>query len=124
MGRRGFNRWAPTNILYPLCIQKDLSAFKSVSAFGILGRPSAIGALGIIVVDKSYAAGGIFHPGSPLEKAALLSSLVGARAAAGLAAPVAALAKFFVLASLLGYCFVCHYNAPSTTSSCADLIPS
>ena len=101
-----------TTILYPLCIQKDLSALKSVSAFGILGHLSAMGALGIRVVDKSYAAGGIFYPGSPLEKAALLSSAVGARAAAGVAAPVAAPAKFFVLASLLSYCFVCHYNAP------------
>ena len=105
-----------STILYPLCIQKDLSALKSVSAFGILGHLSAMGALGIRVADKSYAAGGIFYKGSPLERAALLSSAAGAKAA-GFAAPVlsppaVAPAKLFVLASLLSYCFVCHYNAP------------
>jgi len=92
-----------TTILYPLCVQKDLSALKSVSAFGILGHLSAMGALGVRLWDKSYRVGGTFYKGSPLEKAATMLAP---------AVPAADWSKVFVLASLLSYCFVCHYNAP------------
>ena len=93
-----------TTILYPLCVQKELSALKSVSAFGILGHLSAMAALGVRLWDKSYRVGGAFYKGSPLEQAATMLAP---------AVPAAAdWSKVFVLASLLSYCFVCHYNAP------------
>lgn len=86
-----------TTILYPLCVQKDLSALKSTSAFGIVGHLSAMAALGMRLKDGSYKAGGEFFKSS-LQKSMLR--------------PTEDWSKMFVLASLLSYCFVCHYNAP------------
>jgi len=102
-------------ILYPLCIQKDLSALKSVSAFGIAGHLSAMFALVVRLADKSYLPGGAYYAGSAMQKAALLAAVPVKKASAvKLATTATAFApeKIFVLASLLSYCFVCHYNAP------------
>ena len=89
-------------ILYPLCILKDLSALKSVSIVGIGGHLTAMAAFAVRLLDKSYTAGGQYYSGSILEKASLLPKLV---------APIDP-SKWFILAALLSYCFVAHYNAP------------
>ena len=100
-----------STILYPLCVQQDLSALRSVSAFGLLGHFSAMTALAVRLLDKSYVPGGAFYSAAagtvgtapPLKQAA---------AVAAAAASKLDVSKLFVLASLLSYCFVCHYNAP------------
>lgn len=110
-----------TTILYPLCIQPDLSALKSVSAFGLLGHLSAMVALAVRMFDKSYFAGGKFYRGSPLEAAALAiasTKKTKVAVAAAVAVPFD-ISKMFILASLLSYCFVCHYNAPRYYSELA-----
>lgn len=111
-----------TFILYPLCILQDLSAFKSVSAVGILGHLTAMGAFAFRLMDKSYLPTGIYHSTSILAKqsGAILSQSVttasNAIASTGAAAAAAAssgnTAKWFILASILSYCFQSHYNAP------------
>lgn len=87
-----------TCILFPLCSLEDLSALKSVSAFGILGQLVAMTTLLIRVYDKSYFVGGSFYS---KPAASLLTAAAGYDHS-----------KWFVLASLLSYCFVSHYNAP------------
>ena len=90
-------------ILYPLCILKDLSALKSVSIVGIGGHLTAMAAFAVRLFDKSYTVGGQYYSGSILEKASLLPKLA--------ASPIDP-SKWFILAALLSYCFVAHYNAP------------
>jgi len=90
-------------VLYPLCILKDLSALKSVSIIGLGGHLTAMAAFAIRLLDKSYTVGGKYYIGSVAEKAALLPKVV---------APVIDPSKWFILAALLSYCFVAHYNAP------------
>lgn len=92
-----------STVLYPLCILKDLSALKSVSIIGLGGHLTAMAAFGIRLLDKSYAVGGKYYIGSVAEKAALLPKVT---------APVIDPSKWFILAALLSYCFVAHYNAP------------
>ena len=94
-----------TCVLYPLCILKDLSALKSVSVLGVAGHLVAMGALALRIYDKSYFPGGKFFS----AVAAASSTATTAAASVG----TAALSKWFVLASLLSYCFVTHYNVRS-----------
>jgi hypothetical protein len=78
-------------------------------------------ALAVRMFDKSYFAGGVFYRGSPLEAAAIAMASTkakGAAVAVGVAAPFD-ISKMFILASLLSYCFVCHYNAPRYYSELA-----
>lgn len=89
-------------VLYPLCILKDLSALKSVSVLGVAGHLVAMGALALRIMDKSYFQGGKFF--APAAAAATASAGAVTQAAK------AGLSKWFVLASLLSYCFVTHYN--------------
>jgi hypothetical protein len=99
-----------TIVLYPLCILEDLSALKSVSAVGVLGHMTAMLALGLRIADKSYLPGGKFHAdmlaASPFQPAA------GQAYATVSTGSAANMGQWFVLASLLSYCFVTHYNAP------------
>ena len=92
-----------TFILFPLCSLKDLSALKSVSAFGILGQLVAMATLAIRLDDKSYFPGGQFFmrkfPIPTAAAAAVIPSSIDN-------------SKWFVLASILSYCMVSHYNAP------------
>ena len=84
-------------ILYPICTVKDLSSLKSVSAFGLLGQLAAMSAFAVRIADKSYQAGGKYF------------------AAASTVAPVATrgiTSQWFILASIMSYCYVAHYNAP------------
>ena len=87
-------------VLYPLCILKDLSALKSVSVLGVAGHLVAMGALALRIFDKSYFTGGKFFA----------PAAASASAGAVTQAAKAGLSKWFVLASLLSYCFVTHYN--------------
>jgi len=100
-----------TFILYPLCILKDLSALKSVSIVGLGGHLTAMAAFAIRLLDKSYLPGGQHYAGSILEKASLLPKVV---------APAIDPSKWFILAALLSYCFVAHYNAPRYYSELKD----
>jgi hypothetical protein len=63
-----------TFVLFPLCILEDLSALKSVSAIGVLGHMTAMLALGLRILDKSYRPGGRFYAemlaASPYQPAA------------------------------------------------------
>lgn len=107
-------------ILYPVCIVEDLTALKSVSTVGLLGQFTAMAAMGIRILDGSYRAGGQFYAtmqtAAPAAKvignAAVCSKPVAAAAvtAAAGGAVMASLSKWFVLASLLSYCYVTHYN--------------
>lgn len=100
-----------TCVLFPLCILKDLSALKSVSVFGVAGHLVAMGALALRVRDKSYFAGGKFFT-APLATATATATAAAAGVAKASVAKggIAGLSKWFVLASLLSYCFVTHYN--------------
>lgn len=84
-------------ILFPLCIVENLSNLKSISAIGLLGQFFALLAMYIRIQDGSYLPGGIYHSSMVLNKglASVGSGGVG---------------SWFVLASLLSYCFVAHYN--------------
>lgn len=84
-------------ILLPLCSLKDLSSLGSVSSFGLLGQAIAMMVLGIRLLDKTYNPGGIYN------------SITNTAAAV---VPTYNPSNWFVLASLLSYCFVTHYNAP------------
>jgi hypothetical protein len=97
-----------TFVLYPLSILKDLSALKSVSLFGIAGHITAMGALAWRIVDKSYFAGGKYA----LSAVAAAKAAKAAALAKKIPSPGGNAAKWLVLASLLSYCFVTHYNAP------------
>jgi hypothetical protein len=101
-----------TFILYPLCILKDLSALKSVSIVGLGGHLTAMAAFAIRLLDKSYLPGGQYYAGSILEKASLLPKVV--------APATIDPSKWFILAALLSYCFVAHYNAPRYYSELKD----
>lgn len=94
-------------VLYPLCILKDLSALKSVSVLGVAGHLVAMGALAMRIFDKSYFEGGKFF--APAAAAATASAGAVTQVAK------AGLSKWFVLASLLSYCFVTHYNVSTNT---------
>jgi hypothetical protein len=95
-----------TCVLFPLCILKDLSALKSVSVLGVAGHLVAMGALSLRVRDRSYFAGGKFFT-APVATA---TAVAGVAKASVEKVGLAGLSKWFVLASLLSYCFVTHYN--------------
>lgn len=82
-------------VLFPISISKDLSGLKAVSVFGIMGHLAAVMTLGVRIKDKSYLPGGQFY-----------DSVVGSLPTTSAYSP----SKYFVLASLLSYCFVTHYN--------------
>ena len=106
-------------ILYPICTVKDLSGLKSISLIGLLGQAIATLSLGLRLFDKSYGVGGKYLATANIGQVAKdYISKEGSRAllATGTpASPAAAvgtvdISKWFVLASLLSYCFVTHYN--------------
>lgn len=98
-------------ILYPLCILQDLSAFKAVSAVGLLGHFSAMAVFAIRILDKSYVLGGKYNP--IIAKTIIKTAAKPAATAAATAAVVTPVAsKWFIVASILSYCFQAHYNAP------------
>lgn len=106
-----------TFVLFPLCTMKDLSALKSISVIGIGGHLSAMAAVAFRLKDKSYLPGGAFYTGSLLEAANVAAAKVSQAQGTKLSAVTsttfgADISKWFVLASLLSYCFVSHYNAP------------
>lgn len=86
-------------ILFPLCIFKDLSALKSISTIGVFGHLVSMLTLFIRIRDKSYFPGGKYY-----------ADFIADQASLPIQTPAAA--NWFVLASLLSYCFVAHYNAP------------
>ncbi len=92
-------------ILYPLCILQDLSAFKAVSAVGLLGHFSAMAVFVIRILDKSYALGGKYNP-------IIAKNIIKAAAPAVAAVTTSVSSKWFIIASILSYCFQAHYNAP------------
>lgn len=90
-------------ILYPICIQSNLSGLKSVSTLGLAGHFVAMAALAARLWDKSYFSGGQFH--AAYKALPIISSQ---QIIKGISVPI--LAKWSTLASLLSYCFVTHYN--------------
>ena len=66
------------------------------------------------IVDKSYFPGGIYYVGSAMETAALAAKTNrGVKLAGGALEMGSSVTKsYFLLASLLSYCLVTHYNAP------------
>ena len=102
-----------TCVLFPLCILKDLSALKSVSVLGVAGHLVAMGALSLRVRDKSYFAGGQYFT-APVAAA---TAVAGAAKASVAKVGFVGLSKWFVLASLLSYCFVTHYNVSRRITS-------
>lgn len=93
-------------ILYPICTVKDLSGLKSVSAIGLLGQAIATLSLGARLFDKSYTFGGKFYQTANIGPVARNFISNGALPAA----TAVDTSQWFVLASLLSYCFVTHYN--------------
>jgi amino acid permease len=87
-------------ILFPLCKLKDFTALRNVSKLGLLGQLIATIAILVRYFDNSYRPGGAYF----LKEAAF-------RTAIGTSA-VPVWKSWFILASLLSYCFVAHYNAP------------
>lgn len=90
-------------VLFPISIIKDLSGLRNISVFGILGHLLAVAALGIRILDKSYSVGGRFYD-SALH--ATIPAVLDQYSPS----------KYFILASLLSYCFVTHYNVSSISS--------
>jgi amino acid permease len=95
-------------VLFPLCTLKNLDALANVSIFGIIGQLLAMCTLAARALDKSYLPGGQFY-----------TAALAAADAAAKAAPVVvkttiteAAKPWFIMASMLSYCLVCHYNAP------------
>ena len=105
-------------VLYPLCILKDLSALKSVSVLGVFGHLVAMSALSIRIWDRSYFQGGKFFsaivPKVQEGIAAAAAVAVAKGSQTGIKAVFKSLSKWFILASLLSYCFVTHYNVSHT----------
>lgn len=89
-----------TLILFPLCIVENLSNLKSISALGLLGQFFALLAMFLRIHDGSYLPGGLYHSSMVLNKD-IVGSVIGG------------VGSWFVLASLLSYCFVAHYNVSS-----------
>lgn len=97
-------------ILYPICTVENLSGLKNVSIVGLSGHFLAMGAMLWRVIDGSYAApAGIYRASALIHPPTI--------AAAATASPGAAsnffqgqASKWLVLASLLSYCCVTHYN--------------
>lgn len=81
-------------ILFPISILKDLTALKNVSVFGIFGHLLAMATIGYRLYDGSYEPGGLYYPSA---SNVLSSHRYSPK-------------NWFVLASLLSYCFVAHYN--------------
>lgn len=90
-------------VLFPLCIQSNLSGLKSISTLGLAGHLLAMGALVVRLLDKSYLPGGQFYKALQALPAVVNSPAVNAAAAMSVA-------KWSTLASLLSYCYVTHYN--------------
>lgn len=99
-------------ILFPLCSLKDLTALKNVSKFGLGGQALATLTLLKRYLDKSYFPGGIYSTRNISPAIAAVSSTKAIDPK-----------KWFVLASLLSYCFVTHYNAPKYYNELEDPTP-
>ena len=96
-------------VLYPLCTLQDLSAFKAVSAVGIMGHLTAMFTFVVRLVDKSYAVGGAY---GVTAAAAALAAKKATKVVTTPSTAATAASAWFVLASILSYCFQAHYNAP------------
>jgi hypothetical protein len=94
-------------ILFPICTIKDLSGLKNVSLMGLGGQAIATIILLWRMLDGSYGKNGRFLSSSNIGFAAKLYTQSGAAPEATTGGD---LSKWFVLASLLSYCFVAHYN--------------
>ena len=88
-------------------MKKDLGNLKYASAFGLLGHLSALGVLLKRAFDGSYAVGGQYYAGSAMEAAAKAMAKSKVAAAATTAFPSSA---YLVVASMVSYCIVTHYN--------------
>jgi sodium-coupled neutral amino acid transporter 11 len=101
-------------VFYPLCIKQNLGNLKKASVFGIAGHLTAIGVMAKRAFDGSYAAGGAYYAGSAMQIAAKAASTKAGAKAASAAAPAAAssLSSLFLVASMVSYCIVSHYNTP------------
>lgn len=98
-----------TFILFPICIVKDLSTLKSVSVVGIVGQLTAMIALAIRLLDGSYKLGGKYYETANIGHQAIAAANAATSSSGTVIEPFA-LSKWFILASLLSYCFVTHYN--------------
>lgn len=114
-------------VLFPICTVKNLSGLKNVSLIGLTGQFIAMISLFLRLLDGSYRSGGKYFETANIgakakelitktTSSSLSSTLSNMRqvlstsSGAGLET-----SKLFVLASLLSYCFVTHYNvSPST----------
>lgn len=94
-------------VFYPLCVKQNLGNLKNASLFGIFGHLTALGVMAKRAFDGSYAAGGAYYAGSAMEAAALAAAKTKGKAVAA-AAP--SLSAYFVVASMVSYCIVSHYN--------------
>ena len=110
-----------TFVLFPLCSLKDLTALRNVSKFGLLGHAVATITLLKRYLDGSYRVGGIFYK-APLAASKVASTkILETSAKLSTASNIMAGSKdWFLLASLLSYCFVAHYNAPKYYSELND----
>lgn len=96
-------------VFFPLCVKQNLGNLKNASLFGIFGHLTALGVMAKRAFDGSYAAGGAYYAGSAMEAAALAAAKTKAKAV--VAAPPT-LSAYFVVASMVSYCIVSHYNTP------------
>ena len=110
-----------TFVLFPLCSLRDLTALRNVSKFGLLGHAVATFALLRRYLDGSYKIGGIFYKAplaaSKVSSAEVLKTTTSLSTASNM---MTGAKDWFLLASLLSYCFVAHYNAPKYFSELND----
>jgi hypothetical protein len=98
-------------ILFPICNVKALSGLKSVSFIGIVGQVIATICLLMRLLDGSYRVGGQYFQSANIGELAKNYLEKGVAASPASAVGLASVgSQWFILASLLSYCFVAHYN--------------
>lgn len=110
-------------VLFPLCSLRDLTALRNVSKLGLLGHAVATTTLLKRYLDGSYTVGGAFYKVPAAIKAvpSAAKSMADTATTMSVASTMMAGSKdWFLLASLLSYCFVAHYNAPKYYSEMND----
>ena len=111
-----------TFVLFPLCSLGDLTALRNVSKFGLFGHALATITLLKRYLDGSYKLGGIFYQ-APLAASQVVAAKKAVDTTSRMSAASTMMAgskDWFLLASLLSYCFVAHYNAPKYYSELND----
>lgn len=96
-------------ILYPLCIIPSLSGLKSVSLIGISGQLIVTICFMIRIMDGSYRVNGKYFDSSKIGSLAKDYLIQGSQSLIK-SEPKLNISRWFLLVSMLSYCFVAHFN--------------